>query len=98
MALGTRRAQAATAYIVARGIDASRVITGSRGESQPVTDPQREAGQALNRRAMFRLVIAPDRKPYPPDALRFSANCQSHREGLASSIGGRAIHYRGDST
>ena len=63
MALGTRRAEAATAYIVARGIDASRVITGSRGESQPATDSQSEAGHALNRRAMFRLVIAPDRKP-----------------------------------
>lgn len=61
MALGARRAQAASAYIVARGIDASRVITGSRGESQPVTDSQSEAGRASNRRAMFQLVIAPDR-------------------------------------
>ena len=60
MALGTRRAQAATDYIVSRGIDASRVIMGSRGESQPVTDAGSESAQALNRRAMFRLVIAPD--------------------------------------
>jgi outer membrane protein OmpA-like peptidoglycan-associated protein len=63
MALGARRAQAATSYIVSRGIDASRVIMGSRGESQPVTESQSEAGDALNRRAMFRLVIAPDLKP-----------------------------------
>jgi peptidoglycan-associated lipoprotein len=60
MALGTRRAQAATSYIVSRGIEASRVIVGSRGESQPITDSRTEAGDALNRRAMFRLIIAPD--------------------------------------
>ena len=63
MALGNRRAQAATDYIISRGIEPSRVITGTRGESQPVTESQSEAGQALNRRAMFRLTIAPDLKP-----------------------------------
>lgn len=52
MALGTRRAQAAKDYIVARGIAASRVIIESKGEGV--------AGETPNRRAIFRLLIAPD--------------------------------------
>lgn len=65
MALGSRRAQAASAYIVSRGVDASRVIIDSKGESQPVTEAPGIAGQAPNRRANFRLLIAPNliRKP-----------------------------------
>ena len=60
MALGVRRANAAKAYIVARGIEASRVIVESKGESQPITEAPGVAGQAPNRRAVFRLLIAPD--------------------------------------
>ena len=62
MALGSRRARAATAYIISRGIDPTRVVTGSRGESQPVTVAAGEAAQAPNRRAMFRVLIASDMK------------------------------------
>lgn len=59
MALGTRRAEAAQAYIVARGINASRITIASRGETQPITQAPGVAGQAPNRRAMFRIVIVP---------------------------------------
>ncbi|MGI8509738.1 MAG: OmpA family protein [Gemmatimonadaceae bacterium] len=57
MALGTRRANAAKAYIVARGIDASRVTIESAGESQPITRDEGIVAQAPNRRAIFRLLI-----------------------------------------
>lgn len=60
MALGSRRATAAKAYIVEQGIAASRVIIESKGEAHPVTDAPGIAAQAPNRRAIFRLVIAPD--------------------------------------
>lgn len=60
MALGNRRASAAAAYIVARGIEASRVVIESKGESQPITEAAGVAGQAPNRRAIFRLLVAPD--------------------------------------
>jgi outer membrane protein OmpA-like peptidoglycan-associated protein len=60
MALGSRRATAAKAYIVERGIEAGRVIIESRGETQPVTDAAGIAGQAPNRRAIFRLLVVPD--------------------------------------
>jgi outer membrane protein OmpA-like peptidoglycan-associated protein len=62
MALGTRRAEAAKAYLVSRGIDASRVEVESRGESQPVVSPPAvgKAANAPNRRDMFRLIVVPD--------------------------------------
>jgi outer membrane protein OmpA-like peptidoglycan-associated protein len=62
MALGMRRAEAAKAYIVSRGIDASRVEIESRGESQPVVSPPvvGKAANAPNRRDMFRLIVVPD--------------------------------------
>jgi outer membrane protein OmpA-like peptidoglycan-associated protein len=59
-ALGMRRAEAARAYIVSRNIDANRIVIESRGENQPVTEAAGRAGQAPNRRAVFRIVIAPD--------------------------------------
>ncbi|MDQ2667034.1 MAG: OmpA family protein [Gemmatimonadota bacterium] len=60
MALGERRAEAARAYIVSKGIDANRVILESKGERvQLPTDGPGRAGEAPNRRAIFRLLIAP---------------------------------------
>lgn len=64
VALGMRRAEAAKAYIVSRGINANRIEIESRGESQPITEAAGREAQAPNRRAIFRIVIAPDvRKP-----------------------------------
>jgi len=60
MALGERRAEAARTYIVSKGIDASRVILESKGERvQVATDGPGRTGEAPNRRAIFRLLIAP---------------------------------------
>jgi outer membrane protein OmpA-like peptidoglycan-associated protein len=60
MALGERRAEAAKTYIVSKGIDANRVILESKGERvQVATDGPGRAGEAPNRRAIFRLLIAP---------------------------------------
>jgi outer membrane protein OmpA-like peptidoglycan-associated protein len=59
MALGERRAQAAKAYIVSQGIDASRIIVQSKGESRQIPDSQGAAGEAQNRRAVFELLIVP---------------------------------------
>jgi outer membrane protein OmpA-like peptidoglycan-associated protein len=60
MALGTRRAQATKDYIVARGIAPSRIIIESKGEGQQIPMSGGVAGEASNRRAVFRLLIAPD--------------------------------------
>jgi peptidoglycan-associated lipoprotein len=53
LALGEQRAQAAKAYLVALGVDASRVDTISHGEQQPVDAGHDELAWAINRRAHF---------------------------------------------
>lgn len=58
MALGRRRSEAAKAYLVAKGIDPSRVVVTSEGERQPTAAGITPEAQALNRRAEFRLLIS----------------------------------------
>jgi peptidoglycan-associated lipoprotein len=53
MALGEQRAQAAKAYLVSLGIDASRIDTTSYGEQQPADPGHDELAWAINRRAHF---------------------------------------------
>jgi peptidoglycan-associated lipoprotein len=53
LALGQRRADAAKAHLVGRGIDASRIDTISYGEQRPLDAARSEAAWALNRRAHF---------------------------------------------
>lgn len=60
MALGQRRAEAAKAYIVAQGISPSRVVMESKGERAQIPNSGGTAGEAENRRAIFRLLIVPD--------------------------------------
>ncbi|MFQ5848538.1 MAG: peptidoglycan-associated lipoprotein Pal [Candidatus Methylomirabilales bacterium] len=53
LALGERRAKVVRDYLVARGIDASRLVTISRGETQPVTRGHDESAWQRNRRVHF---------------------------------------------
>jgi peptidoglycan-associated lipoprotein len=53
LALGERRAKAATDYLVAQGIAASRVTTISYGKERPQCTEHSEACWAKNRRAHF---------------------------------------------
>jgi len=54
--LSMRRAEAVKAYIVSKGVDASRVYTEGKGESQPVADNNTAAGRAKNRRVTVEVV------------------------------------------
>lgn len=65
MALGERRAEAARNYLIAHGIAASRVMLESKGERAQIPGTAGKAGEAANRRAIFRLIMAQDdpRKP-----------------------------------
>jgi OOP family OmpA-OmpF porin len=54
--LALRRAEAVKAYIVSKGIDATRVYTEGKGESQPVADNATEEGRAKNRRVTVEIV------------------------------------------
>lgn len=50
MSLSQRRANAASAYLAARGVPASRIKTSGRGEMEPVASNDTEAGMQQNRR------------------------------------------------
>lgn len=65
MALGERRAKAARDYLVAHGIAADRIIVESKGEREQIPGSVGVAGEAANRRAVFRLIMSQDapRKP-----------------------------------
>ena len=60
LALGNRRAQAAKQYLVAHGIDASRIETQSYGEERPMVDGHDETAWSQNRRAEFEVTSGGD--------------------------------------
>lgn len=51
--LSERRAEAVKAYVVSRGIDASRLETRGYGETKPIADNATVEGRAANRRTEF---------------------------------------------
>jgi outer membrane protein OmpA-like peptidoglycan-associated protein len=58
LALGTRRAEAAKAYLVAQGVDPIRIEIATRGEGGLLVEGPGEVADAENRRGQFRLLIA----------------------------------------
>ncbi|CAN5418631.1 OmpA family protein [soil metagenome] len=55
-ALSVRRADAVKAYLTGKGIEANRVYTEGKGESQPVADNKTAEGRAKNRRVEIEVV------------------------------------------
>ncbi|MEX2467270.1 MAG: OmpA family protein, partial [Gemmatimonadota bacterium] len=58
MALGLRRAEATKAYLVSKGVSATRVQIATRGQNELVIDGPGERADAANRRGEFRLLVA----------------------------------------
>ena len=54
--LSVRRAEAVKEYLGTKGIEASRVYTEGKGESQPVADNKTAEGRAKNRRVELEVV------------------------------------------
>ncbi len=51
--LGLERAQAVQNYFQSKGIDATKLMVASEGESQPINDQTTEEGRAKNRRVVI---------------------------------------------
>ena len=54
--LSIRRSEAVKTYLTNKGIEASRIYTEGKGESQPVADNKTDAGRAKNRRVEIEVV------------------------------------------
>jgi len=56
MKLSMRRANAVKDYLVSKGIDANRIHTEGKGESQPIASNKTKEGRAKNRRVEIEVV------------------------------------------
>lgn len=81
--LGQRRATSVARYLIARGVDPSRVTAVSYGERMPLADNATEAGRRQNRRVeilVYQEVIASSGRTAQP------ASEARHRDKEASTI------------
>ena len=63
--LSERRAEAVKTYFTKKGVEASRIITEGRGESEPAAPNTSPAGMGRNRRVEFKFEYTPAPTPIP---------------------------------
>ena len=56
--LSVRRANSVKAYLVSKGIEANRIYTEGKGETQPIADNRTKEGRAKNRRVEIEVVAS----------------------------------------
>ena len=67
LVLSQRRAEAVRAQLLARGIEAERLIATGMGHTDPIADNISKSGKAANRRIEF-LLITEDQQGIPAPA------------------------------
>jgi len=60
MDISMQRAQAVKTYLASKGVDAARISTLGKGETEPIADNSTEAGRAQNRRVEV-VIVANER-------------------------------------
>lgn len=58
--LSQRRAESVRDYLIAQGVDATRLQAKGYGETQPIADNATKAGQAENRRVVMKVIANPN--------------------------------------
>lgn len=68
--LSRRRAESVKAYLVAGGVDESRIETDGKGDTEPVAPNDKEEGRAKNRRIVFDVISnePTEVRPLSPEA------------------------------
>ena len=54
--LGLRRENIVKQYLIGKGVNASKIITETKGETQPVATNDTEEGRAQNRRTELQII------------------------------------------
>ena len=66
MRLSEDRAAAVTAWLIAKGIDPSRLTWQGFGNTKPIDSNMTEAGRQNNRRVDFQILVVGSKPPTPP--------------------------------
>ena len=66
IALSKERAESVRTYLIKKGVDPARMISGGYGPTVPIADNKTKAGREANRRVEFHIVDEPKPEKKPP--------------------------------
>ena len=64
--LSKERAESVRTYLIKKGVDPARMISGGYGPTVPIADNKTKAGREANRRVEFH-ILEPEKKAKPAD-------------------------------